>query len=48
MPSHAQRELAADPSVLRTIVRQANECLGLYASVARPGTVAVGEPVTCS
>lgn len=45
MPSHAQRDLARDPGVLRTIVREANQGFGLYANVARPGTVAVGDPV---
>jgi uncharacterized protein YcbX len=45
MPMHAQREVPADPSVLRTIVRDAAQCLGLYASVTRAGLVALGDPV---
>lgn len=45
MPTHAQPALAADPSVLRTIVREADQCLGLYASVSEPGAVAIGEAV---
>jgi uncharacterized protein YcbX len=45
MPTHAQGGLPRDPSVLRTIVREADQCLGLYASVARPGWVAVGDSV---
>ncbi len=42
---HAQADLPRDPSVLRTIVRQANQCLGLYASVLEPGRVAAGDVV---
>jgi uncharacterized protein YcbX len=45
MPMHAQRGLPRDPSVLRTIVREADQCLGLYASVTRPGRVAVRDSV---
>jgi hypothetical protein len=45
MPMHAQREVSADPSVLRTIVRDADQCLGLYATVTRAGVVALGDPV---
>ena len=41
----AQPDLPKDPSVLRAIVRDADQCLGLYASVSRPGAVAVGDPV---
>jgi uncharacterized protein YcbX len=46
MVALAQPDLPKDPSVLRAIVRDADQCLGLYASVATPGTVAVGDPVT--
>lgn len=45
MPMHAQADLPRDPTVLRTIVREANQCLGLYASVVAPGSVAAGDPV---
>lgn len=45
MPMHAQSGLPRDPSVLRTIVREADQCLGLYASVLEPGTVRVGDAV---
>jgi uncharacterized protein YcbX len=45
MPIHPQRELPQDPSILRTIVREADHCLGLYASVAEPGRVTVGDEV---
>jgi uncharacterized protein YcbX len=46
MVTQAQPDLPKDPSVLRAIVRDADQCLGLYASVATPGTVTVGDPVT--
>jgi uncharacterized protein YcbX len=46
MPTHAQADLPRDPSVLRTIVREANQCLGLYASVTEAGLVATGDSVT--
>ena len=45
MTTNAQRELAKDPSVLRTIVKEANQNLGVYASVARNGTVREGDRV---
>lgn len=45
MPMHAQADLSRDPSILRTIVREANQCLGLYASVTAPGSVTTGDAV---
>jgi uncharacterized protein YcbX len=45
MVTAAQADLPKDPSVLRAIVHDADQCLGLYASVSTPGTVAVGDPV---
>jgi uncharacterized protein len=45
MPMHAQADLPRDPSVLRTIVREANQCLGVYASVIEAGSVGAGDPV---
>jgi uncharacterized protein YcbX len=48
MPMHAQADVPRDPSVLRTIVREANQRLGLYASVIGPGRVSVGDPVELS
>jgi uncharacterized protein YcbX len=41
----AQPGLAEDPQVLRAIVRDADQNLGLYATVSTPGTVRVGDPV---
>jgi len=40
-----QGELPHDPRVLRTVVREAEQCVGLYASIARAGRIAVGDPV---
>lgn len=45
MTTHAQGGLAKDRSVLRSIVKDADQNLGVYASVIKPGQVAVGEPV---
>ena len=45
MPMHAQQDLPKDPTILRTIVRDAAQCLGLYASVHEGGRVRVGDPV---
>ncbi|CBE69872.1 conserved protein of unknown function [Candidatus Methylomirabilis oxygeniifera] len=45
MPMHAQADLPRDPSVLRTIVRKADQSLGLYASIIEAGSVATGDPV---
>jgi uncharacterized protein YcbX len=40
-----QGDLPHDPKVLRTVVREAQQCLGLYASVAGGGWIAVGDAV---
>ncbi|HSP99688.1 MAG TPA: MOSC N-terminal beta barrel domain-containing protein [Candidatus Dormibacteraeota bacterium] len=45
MTTQAVDELPKDPSVLRTIVRDANQNLGVYANVAEAGAVAVGDAV---
>jgi uncharacterized protein YcbX len=45
MPMHAQQDLRRDPSVLRTIVRESNQCVGLYASVAEAGRLRNDDPV---
>ncbi|HMT61830.1 MAG TPA: MOSC domain-containing protein, partial [Microthrixaceae bacterium] len=45
MPTRAVGELAEDRSVLRRIVRDANQNFGVYATVVRPGTIAVGQTV---
>lgn len=45
MTVQATDELPKDPSVLRTIVGDANQCLGVYATVEQAGPVAVGDDV---
>ncbi len=45
MTTQAVDELPKDPSVLRTIVRDANQNLGVYAMVEAAGEVAVGDSV---
>jgi uncharacterized protein len=45
MTTQAQAELPKDPTVLRTIVREAGQHLGIYASVIHPERVAVGDAV---
>lgn len=45
MTTQATGALPKDPSVLRTIVRDADQGLGVYAGVERPGAVAVGDAV---
>ena len=45
MTVHAQADLPQDPTVLRTIVREAGQALGCYASVLIPGRMAVGDVV---
>jgi uncharacterized protein YcbX len=45
MAIQAQADLPNDPTILRTIVREAGQELGIYASVIQPGRVAVGDVV---
>jgi uncharacterized protein YcbX len=45
MIAQPQPGLAKDPQVLRTVVRDADQSLGVYATVATPGAVRVGDPV---
>jgi len=45
MPTRAQEGLRADPKVLKTIVHEAERCLGAYATVTRAGEVRVGDEV---
>jgi uncharacterized protein YcbX len=46
MTTQEQEGLPKDPSVLRTIVRDADQNVGVYASVVVPGRVAVGDEVS--
>jgi len=48
MTTQEQQGLPRDPSVLRTIVRDGGQNLGVYASVVRPGQVRVGDAATLS
>ena len=45
MTTHQQKDLPKDPSVLRSIVKEANQNLGIYASVISTGRVSVGDSV---
>jgi MOSC domain-containing protein YiiM len=45
MPARAQLDLPADPEVMKVIAREAERCLGVYASVRRAGRVALGDRV---
>lgn len=45
MTIRAQAGLPEDPTVLRTIVREAGQCLGIYASAVNLGRVAIGDVV---
>jgi MOSC domain-containing protein len=45
MPGQAQKGLPKDPSVLRSIVKDAEQNLGIYANVIKPGRVAIGDRV---
>src|SRR4030095_323420 len=47
MTMQAQRELPKDPSILRSIVKDANQNLGIYANVVSPGDVRVRDLVRC-
>jgi MOSC domain-containing protein len=38
-------DLPADRSIMRTLVRERSQCLGVYASVEQPGVVSVGDAV---
>jgi uncharacterized protein YcbX len=43
IPTRQQGDLPADPNVLRTINAHADHCLGVYANVAKVGTLAEGD-----
>ena len=45
MTIQAQKDLPKDPSILRSIVKDADQNLGVYASVVTPGEVRVGDTV---
>jgi hypothetical protein len=45
MITHPFADLPKDPSILRTVVRDAAQNLGAYAKVETPGRVRAGDPV---
>jgi uncharacterized protein YcbX len=45
MITHGFADLPADARLMRTVVREANQCVGVYARVSEPGEVACGDRV---
>ena len=45
MTMQAQEGLPKDPSILRSIVKDADQNLGVYANVSTPGEVRLGDVV---
>lgn len=45
MTTHAQKGLPKDPAILRSIVKEADQNIGIYANVLTAGRVRVGDPV---
>ena len=45
MITHGFDDLPKDPGLMRTLVREAGGIFGVYASVAEPGAVKVGDAV---
>jgi uncharacterized protein YcbX len=48
MITHGFADLPRDPGLMRTVVREANQNVGVYMRVARPGRIAVGDTVELS
>ncbi|MFE6162165.1 MOSC domain-containing protein [Streptomyces sp. NPDC056486] len=46
MTTQAQRELPADHRILKTLTASRGMCVGVYADVVTPGTLAIGAKVT--
>jgi len=45
MITHGFADLPRDPGLMRTVVREANQNVGVYVRVGRPGRIAVGDTV---
>jgi uncharacterized protein YcbX len=45
MITHGFADLPRDPGLMRTVVREADQNVGSYATVAQPGEIRVGDPV---
>ncbi len=45
MITHGQGDLPRDTALMRTVVRDADQSVGVYASVETPGPVRPGDPV---
>jgi len=45
MITHGFADLPPDPGLMRTVVKEADQNVGVYARVVRPGRVALGDPV---
>lgn len=45
MPTREQIGLPVNPGVMRTVAANADRCLGIYASLALPGLIAVGDEI---
>lgn len=43
MITHPFADLPKDSALMRTVVREANQCVGAYATIATPGAVRVGD-----
>lgn len=46
MITHAFDDLPRDPGLMRTVVREANQCVGVYAAVEEPGEVRAGDELS--
>jgi MOSC domain-containing protein YiiM len=45
MITHGFDDLPRDPALMRTVVREADQSVGVYASVETPGSVRAGDEV---